>query len=89
VADGLRATIGNLSFEIIREQVDEVVRVDDAAIIAAMRFVWERMKIVIEPSAAVVVAALRERAVKVSGRRVGAILTGGNLDLDHLPWSKA
>lgn len=89
VADGLRATIGNLTFEVIREQVDEVVRVDDPAIIAAMRFVWERMKIVIEPSAAVTVAALLERLVKVSGRRVGVILTGGNLDLDRLPWSKA
>jgi threonine dehydratase len=88
VADGLRATIGTLTFKVIRADVDQVVRVDDPAIIAAMRFVWERMKIVIEPSAAVVVAALRERLLEVSGKRVGAILSGGNLDLDHLPWSK-
>jgi threonine dehydratase len=88
VADGLRATIGTLTFKVIRADVDQVLRVDDPAIIAAMRFVWERMKIVIEPSAAVVVAALRERLLDVSGKRVGVILSGGNLDLDHLPWSK-
>jgi threonine dehydratase len=87
VADGLRATIGTLTFPIIREQVDEVLRVDDPAIVSAMRYIWEHMKIVIEPSAAVVVAALRERLLDVSGRRVGVILTGGNLDLDRLPWS--
>ncbi|HET7921807.1 MAG TPA: pyridoxal-phosphate dependent enzyme, partial [Gammaproteobacteria bacterium] len=86
VADGLRATIGPLTFAVIREQVQEVVRVDDAGIIAAMRYVWERMKIVIEPSSAVVVAALRERRIEAGGRRVGVILTGGNVDLDRLPW---
>lgn len=88
VADGLRATIGSLTFKVIRSDVDEVLRVDDPAIVSAMRYIWEHMKIVIEPSAAVVVAALRERLVDVSGRRVGVILSGGNLDLDHLPWSK-
>ncbi|HEX5340347.1 MAG TPA: pyridoxal-phosphate dependent enzyme [Gammaproteobacteria bacterium] len=86
VADGLRATIGVLTFAVIREQVEDIVRVDDAAIIAAMRYVWERMKIIIEPSSAVVVAALRAGLVEVKGRRVGAILSGGNVDLDKLPW---
>ena len=86
VADGLRATIGPLTFAVIRAHVDDIVRVADAAIIAAMRFGWERMKIVIEPSAAVVLAALREGLVSVRGRRVGVILSGGNVDLDHLPW---
>ena len=86
VADGLRATIGTLTFAVISETADDIVRVSDAAIIAAMRFAWERMKIVIEPSAAVVLAALRDGMLEVKGRRVGAILSGGNVDLDHLPW---
>ena len=86
IADGLRATLGPLTFAIIRTQADGIVRVSEAAIISAMRFAWEHMKIIIEPSSAVVVAALRERLVEVKGRRVGVILTGGNVDLDHLPW---
>lgn len=86
IADGLRATIGPLTFAAIRTHVDDVVRVSDAAIITAMRFAWERMKLIIEPSAAVVLAALRERLVEVKGRRVGVILSGGNVDLNHLPW---
>lgn len=87
VADGLRATIGPLTFAVLREQADEVVRVEESDILAAMRYVWERMKIVIEPSAAVPVAALRRGLVDVRGRRAGIILSGGNVDLDHLPWS--
>jgi len=87
VADGLRATIGSLTFEVIRSDTDGVLRVEDADTIAAMRFVWEHMKIVIEPSAAVPVAALRRGLAEVRGKRVGVILSGGNLDLDHIPWS--
>ncbi|MGH8371306.1 MAG: pyridoxal-phosphate dependent enzyme [Gammaproteobacteria bacterium] len=86
VADGLRATIGPFTFAVVREQVDDIVRVDDAAIVAAMRYIWEHMKIIIEPSSAVVVAALRMGLVDVKDRRVGVILTGGNVDLDNLPW---
>ncbi len=86
IADGLRATLGVLTFVVIRDEADGILRVSEEAIIAAMRFVWERMKIIIEPSSAVVVAALQERLVEVKGRRVGVILTGGNVDLDHLPW---
>ncbi|MBA3563155.1 MAG: pyridoxal-phosphate dependent enzyme [Gammaproteobacteria bacterium] len=81
VADGLRASLGELTFAIIRRHVDEIVRVEEAAIVAAMRFVWERMKLVIEPSAAVPVAALLEGAAGVAGLRVGVILSGGNVDL--------
>ena len=87
VADGLRATIGALTFEVIRSETDGVLRVGDTDTIAAMRYVWEHMKIVIEPSAAVPVAALRTGLVEVRGKRVGVILSGGNLDLDHIPWS--
>lgn len=87
VADGLRATIGTLTFEVIRAETDGVVRVEDADTIAAMRYVWEYMKILIEPSASVPVAALLKGLVEVRGKRVGVILSGGNLDLDHIPWS--
>ncbi len=58
----------------------------EGAIVAAMRLVWERMKIVIEPSSAVPIAAMLEETLPVAGRRVGVILTGGNVDLDRLPW---
>ncbi|HEV2111538.1 MAG TPA: pyridoxal-phosphate dependent enzyme [Gammaproteobacteria bacterium] len=87
VADGLRATIGTLTFEVIRAATEGVVRVEDADTVAAMRYVWEYMKILIEPSAAVPVAALLRGLVEVRGKRVGVILSGGNLDLDHIPWS--
>jgi threonine dehydratase len=87
VADGLRATIGPLTFAVLREEADDVVRVEEQDILDAMRYVWERMKIVIEPSAAVPVAALRRGLVPVRGRRAGIILSGGNVDLDKLAWS--
>jgi threonine dehydratase len=87
VADGLRATIGTLTFAVLKEQADEVVRVDEQDILDAMRYVWERMKILIEPSSAVPVAALLRGLVPVKGRRAGIIITGGNVDLDHLAWS--
>ncbi|HET8552399.1 MAG TPA: pyridoxal-phosphate dependent enzyme [Gammaproteobacteria bacterium] len=86
IADGLRAIIGEKPFSVIRARVDDIVRVDDAATIRAMRLVWERMKLVIEPSAAVPVAALLERTIETEGRRIGVILSGGNVDLDRLPW---
>jgi len=87
VADGLRATIGTLTFAVLREEMDDVVRVEEQDILDAMRYVWERMKIVIEPSAAVPVAALRRGLVPVRGLRAGIILSGGNVDLDQLKWS--
>lgn len=86
VADGLRATLGDKTFAVISARVDDIVRVDDDAIIRAMRLVWERMKLVIEPSAAVPVAALTERLADIKGLRVGVILSGGNVDLERLPW---
>lgn len=87
VADGLRATIGSLTFAVLRAEIDAVLRVDDAAILDAMRRVWEQMKILIEPSAAVPVAAVLASPAEVRGKRVGIILSGGNVDLDHLSWS--
>lgn len=87
IADGLRATIGKPNLDIIREKVDDIVTVTDDEIIAAMRLVFERLKIVIEPSAAVGLAAVLNNAISLNGRSAAIILTGGNADLDRLPWS--
>ena len=87
VADGLLTSLGTLTFAIIRERVADIVTVSEEAIVAAMRHVWERMKIVIEPSSAGPLGALIEGTMRASGQRVGVILTGGNVDLDQLPWT--
>ena len=87
IADGLRTNVGERNFPIIQRYVDDVVTVSEDAIVSAMRRIWETMKIVIEPSAAVPYAAILERAMDVNGKRVGIILTGGNVDLDALPWN--
>lgn len=86
IADGLRSSLGELSFALIQAHVDDIVTAGEDAIVRAMRLVWEIMKIVIEPSAAVPVAALLDRAPPAAGRRVGVILSGGNVDMDRLPW---
>jgi threonine dehydratase len=86
IADGLRTNVGERNFPIIQRLVDDVVTVSEEEIISAMRTIWEIMKIVIEPSAAVPHAAIVERKITVSGKSVGIILTGGNVDLDALPW---
>jgi threonine dehydratase len=86
VADGLRTSLGSLTFPIIRRYVERIVTVEEDSIVAAMRHIWERMKILIEPSAAVPFAAILEGGFKARGRRIGIILSGGNLDLDTLPW---
>jgi threonine dehydratase len=80
VAEGLRATIGELPFAILSSLGARVVTVDDQATLAAMRWIWQRLKLVIEPSSAVPVAALRQGAVEAFSRRVGVILSGGNVD---------
>jgi len=67
--------------------VDDIVTVSEEAIISAMRTIWETMKIIIEPSAAVPYAGIAEGVIDVNGKRAGIILTGGNVDLDRLPWS--
>lgn len=85
VADGLRASIGERNWALISTHVDDVVRVGEAEIVAAMRLAWERLKIVIEPSAAVPLAAIASGRLQVNGLRVGVVFSGGNLDLDDLP----
>jgi threonine dehydratase len=85
IADGLRTTLGHRTLPIIRELVDDIVLVDEAAIAAALRVVLERMKIVIEPSSAVPLAALLSGRLDLAGQRVGIHIGGGNVDLDKLP----
>lgn len=89
IADGLRATIGERPFVEIRRLVEEIITVSDEAIVRAMRQMWEVLKLVVEPSGAVPYAALLDAPAALRGRRVGIIVSGGNLDLDQLPWSAA
>ncbi len=86
IADGLRATLCPLTFSILRECVDQVVTVTEVEIGNAMRTIWERMKIVIEPSAAVAAAPALLRRLGAEGGRLGIILSGGNVDLSQLPF---
>lgn len=85
VADGLKASIGERNWRLISRLVDEIVRVGEAEIVAAMRTVWERLKIVVEPSGAVPLAAVLSGGLPVARRHIGLVLSGGNLDLDTLP----
>ena len=86
MADGLKTTVGKLNFEIIQNHVKEVITVSEDEISSAMRMIWERMKIVIEPSCAVPFAALLGRKAFFKNKKVGIILTGGNVDLGNLPF---
>jgi threonine dehydratase len=86
IADGLLTSLGSLTFPIIQKRVEQIVTVSEAGIIAAMKFAWERTKIVIEPSAAVPLGLLWERKIDLGNLRVGVILSGGNVDLEKLPW---
>lgn len=87
IADGLRSSLGERPFAEIRRRVDDITTVTDEAIVRGMRQLWEVLKIVVEPSGAVPYAALLAERAELRGRRIGIILSGGNLDLDHLPWS--
>ena len=87
IADGLRATVGERPFADIRRFVEDITTVTDESIVRAMRQLWDVMKIVVEPSGAVPYAALLDAPPALRGRRIGIILSGGNLDLDHLPWN--
>ena len=88
IADGLLTSLGNLTWPIIRDHVDAIFTVDDDSIASAMRLIWERAKIVVEPSGAVPLAAvLSERfQSEFNGNRIGIIISGGNVNLDRLPW---
>lgn len=81
VADGARTpSLGKLTFALIRQHVDDMVTVDDDAILAAMRFLWQRMKLVVEPTGALAYAALHSGKVRLKGQRVGVVISGGNVD---------
>jgi threonine dehydratase len=86
VADGLLTSLGPLTFKIIREYVDDILCAREESIIMAMKLIWERMKIIIEPSSAVPLAVIFENKGLFSGKRIGIILTGGNVDLADLPF---
>ena len=86
IADGLRGALAPRTFREIRRGVTDILTVPEAAIVAGMRELWEVLKIIVEPSAAVPYAAVRAAPPQLAGRRVGVILSGGNLDLDRLPW---
>lgn len=86
ICDGLRTLIGEPNFHVLREHGVRVLRVSDAEAIAAMKLLWSELRIVVEVSSATVLAALLRHRAHFAGRRVGAVLTGGNVDLDALPW---
>ena len=86
ICDGLRAGIGAVNFALLQQFAIDVLPVSDAETIAAMRRIFERLKLVVEPSSATVLAAVMRHREHFAGKRVGLILSGGNVDLDHLPW---
>ena len=86
IADGLKTNLGDKNFPIIQNKVSEIIRVEEEEIITAMKLIWERMKIVVEPSAAVAFAAVLREKEKFHGKRVGIIISGGNVDLSNLPF---
>jgi len=86
IADGLLSSLGTLTFPIIREYVSEIITVSEDNIIKAMRLFWERMKIIVEPSGAVPLGALLQHRNRFAGKRIGIIISGGNVDIDKPPW---
>jgi len=88
VADGLLTSLGENTFRIIKQYVHNIVTVSEESIISSMKLLWERMKIIVEPSSSVPFAAIIEKKVDIKGKKAGIILSGGNVDLNHLPWMK-
>ncbi len=86
IADGLLTSLSQRTFKIIKDNISEILTVEEESIIQAMRLIWERMKIVVEPSAAVPLGAILENPAMFKGTKIGIIITGGNLDLNKLPW---
>ena len=86
IADGLRAQVGTVTFPIIKENVDKILLVSEEMIISSMYMIWQRLKIIIEPSCSIVLAALMLNSKRFLNKKVGLILTGGNYDLKQIPW---
>ena len=89
IADGLLTSLSDRTFRILSERLEGIFTVSEETIIRAMRLLWERMKLVVEPSGAVPLAAVLENPNRFAGRRVGLIISGGNVDLDNLPWARS
>lgn len=88
IADGLRTSLGDITFPIIRQHVHDILTTTENAIVSAMELFWQTAKLVVEPSGIVPLAVVREHPSTFAGRRVGIVLSGGNLDLHALPWAK-
>jgi threonine dehydratase len=86
IADGLKTKLGDKNFPIIQKHVDRIIRVTEGEIISAMRLIWERMKIIVEPSSAVALAAVIKERLHFKNKRIGVIISGGNVDLNNLPF---
>ena len=86
VADGLKTQLGDINFPIILENVDEIIRVSEEEIKTALRLIWERMKIIVEPSSAVALAAIIKEKERFRNKKIGIIISGGNVDLEKLPF---
>ncbi len=86
ICDGLRAIVGEINLQIMQERQIEIFTVSDQETIEAMRLIWERLKILVEPSCATVLAAVIKNKKQFTGKKIGLIITGGNVDLDSLPW---
>lgn len=86
IADGLKTQLGDQNFPIIKENVEEIIRVSEEEIRAALRLIWERMKIIVEPSSAVALAAVLREKEKFKHKKIGIIISGGNVDLSKLPF---
>ncbi|MGN7515210.1 MAG: pyridoxal-phosphate dependent enzyme [Allomuricauda sp.] len=86
IADGLKTQLGDKNFPIIQKHVDDIIRVTEEEIISAMRLIWERLKIVCEPSSAVALAAVLKKKNKFKDKKIGIVISGGNVDLSHLPF---
>jgi threonine dehydratase len=89
VCDGLRGHLAPRTLQLLQRHVDGIVLVDDAHTVEAMRLLWGRLKLVVEPSGAIALAAVLADRTRFAGRRVGVVLSGGNVDLDALPWRMA
>jgi len=86
ICDGLRAQVGELTFPVISDLVDDIITVTEEEIIDSMRMIWERLKMIVEPSSSITLGAVLKNKDKFNGKKIGLIISGGNVDLDHLPW---
>ncbi len=87
IADGLKTQLGDINFPIIQQYVEKITRVTEIEIVNAMRLIWERIKIIVEPSSAVALAALIKEKELFTNKKIGVIISGGNVDLNNLPFS--